>query len=65
MDARLCFLWARVLSVDGPDGRDHAPGLSFTDFLEAVARVAEKKRLPTDFQMDKVRAVSACSERVQ
>ena len=44
--AQLCFLWSRMLVVDEIKDFDRHVALSFVDFLEALARVAEIKTLP-------------------
>lgn len=44
--AQLSFLWSRMLVVDEIKDFDRHVALSFVDFLEALARVAESKNLP-------------------
>ena len=45
--AQLCFLWSRMLVVDEIKDFGRHEALSFVDFLEALARVAELKSLPS------------------
>ncbi len=45
--AQLCFLWSRMLVVDEIKDFARHESLSFVDFLEALARVAELKSLPS------------------
>ncbi len=45
--AQLCFLWSRMLVVDEIKDFARHEALSFVDFLEALARVAELKSLPS------------------
>lgn len=50
-EARLAFSWSRMAYPDELKRRQQAITLTKTDFLEAIARVAEMKWLPTDDQM--------------
>ena len=45
--AQLCFLWSRMMVVDEIKDYSRHEALSFVDFLEALARVAELKSLPS------------------
>ena len=45
--AQLCFLWARMVVVDEIKDFARHESISFVDFLEALARVAELKSLPS------------------
>ncbi len=45
--AQLCFLWSRMLVVDEIKDFGRHEAISFVDFLEALARVAELKSLPS------------------
>uniref|UniRef100_A0A7S1CH63 Uncharacterized protein n=1 Tax=Bicosoecida sp. CB-2014 TaxID=1486930 RepID=A0A7S1CH63_9STRA len=50
-EARLAFSWSRMAYPDELKRRDFAITLTRVDFLEAFARIAEMKWLPTDDQM--------------
>lgn len=45
--AQLCFLWSHMMVVDEIKDFARHESLSFVDFLEALARVAELKSLPS------------------
>ena len=45
--AVLCFVWARMATVDEVRDYGRFESLTFVDFLEALALVAELKHLPT------------------
>lgn len=45
--AQLCFLWSHMMVVDEVKDFARHESLSFVDFLEALARVAELKSLPS------------------
>lgn len=45
--AQLCFLWSHMMVVDEIKDFAQHESLSFVDFLEALARVAELKSLPS------------------
>ena len=47
-DAALAFAWSRMRVVGETEGADASDGATFTDFLEAVVRVASTRVLPTD-----------------
>lgn len=45
--AQLCFLWSHMMVIDEIKDFARHESLSFVDFLEALARVAELKNLPS------------------
>ena len=45
--AQLCMLWSHMMVVDEIKDFARHESLSFVDFLEALARVAELKSLPS------------------
>ena len=45
--AQLCFLWSKMMVIDEIKDFARHESLSFVDFLEALARVAELKSLPS------------------
>lgn len=46
-EASLCFLWSRMLVIDEIKDYNRYSCVTFTDFLEAICRVADYKFLPT------------------
>ncbi|GIL66635.1 hypothetical protein Vafri_20126 [Volvox africanus] len=51
-DAALSFLWARMYVIDEIKDYARYTCLSFTDFLEALGRVADMKALPSSSDLD-------------
>eukprot|EP00878_Enallax_costatus_P045018 GHUV01053851.1.p1 GENE.GHUV01053851.1~~GHUV01053851.1.p1 ORF type:complete len:472 (+),score=157.43 GHUV01053851.1:213-1628(+) len=51
-DANLAFLWARMYVIDEIKDYVRYTSLSFTDFLEALGRVADSKSLTTASDLD-------------
>jgi hypothetical protein len=51
-DAVLSFLWARMYVIDEIKDYARYTCLSFTDFLEALGRVADMKALPSSSDLD-------------
>ncbi len=56
-DASLAFLWSRMYVMDEIKDYQRYTSLTFTDFLEALGRVADMKNLPLDSDLD---AAGAC-----
>eukprot|EP00198_Chlamydomonas_reinhardtii_P003541 XP_001692877.1 flagellar associated protein [Chlamydomonas reinhardtii] len=51
-DASLAYLWARMYTIDEIKDYARYTCLSFTDFLEALGRVADMKALPAASDLD-------------
>ncbi|KAG2438847.1 hypothetical protein HXX76_005387 [Chlamydomonas incerta] len=51
-DASLAYLWARMYTIDEIKDYARYTCLSFTDFLEALGRVADMKALPSASDLD-------------
>ncbi len=51
-DGTLSYLWARMFVIDEIKDYSRYTCLSFTDFLEAIARVADYKALPAESDLD-------------
>ena len=47
-EARLCFFWSRMVVADEVKSRHKFMTLSWVEFLEALARVADMTNVPTD-----------------
>ena len=47
-EARLCFFWSRMVVADEVKNRHKLFTLSWVEFLEALARIADMINLPTD-----------------
>ena len=45
--AQLCFLWSKMMVIHEIKDFSRHESISFVDFLEALARVAELKSLPS------------------
>ncbi|KAJ9524025.1 hypothetical protein QJQ45_022487, partial [Haematococcus lacustris] len=51
-DAALCFLWSRMYVLDEVKDYQRYSSVTFVDFLEALARVADMKSLPEEADLE-------------
>jgi len=51
LEARLCYLWARMKVIDEINEYDRYTAHTFVDFLEAIGRLADVKALPSQDEL--------------